>query len=64
MAVQLLPAERRPKVIVCSADCGSPIPAMRPALDRADWLLAKPVSARDLIAAVTALLPGALHSES
>lgn len=62
MAVQLLPPERRPKIIVCSADAGSSLPATRQVLQQADRHLAKPASARDLIAAVTALLPGAVSS--
>jgi CheY-like chemotaxis protein len=64
MAVQLLPAERRPKIIVCSADAGSSVPAIRQAVSRADRFLTKPVAAGDLVAAVTALVPGALRSRS
>jgi CheY-like chemotaxis protein len=56
LAVQLFPVEQRPKIIVCSADAGSSRPAFREAIARADRFLCKPVSARDLIAAVSAML--------
>jgi CheY-like chemotaxis protein len=56
MAVQLLPQERRPKVIVCSADFDSLSPATRHALRQADWLLAKPVAAANLLGAVASVL--------
>lgn len=57
LGVQILPPDRRPKIIVCSSDFSGPTPTEREALKKADWLLAKPFAAADLIAAVRGALP-------
>jgi len=62
MAVRLLPAERRPKIIVCSPDPGAGDATAREALRQADCILATPVSIADLLAAVQKVLPAALNS--
>jgi CheY-like chemotaxis protein len=59
LGVQILPPDRRPKIIVCSSDFSEPTHAEREALRKADWLLAKPFAAADLIAAVRGVLPDA-----
>jgi two-component system chemotaxis response regulator CheY len=59
LALQILPLERRPKIIVCSSDFSGPTQTEREALRKADWLLTKPFAAADLIAAVRSVLPSA-----
>ena len=56
MAVQLFPSERRPGIIICSSDRGSSV--SRWALQAASCFVPKPISAAELIASVTMLLPG------
>jgi CheY-like chemotaxis protein len=55
-AARLMKSDRRPRIIVCSADHDRPDAATRLALQSADRVLAKPLTAATLVSAVSALL--------
>ena len=57
MAIRLLPQNRRPKIIIHSAEHGPSSSAVRQIMNPGDRFLAKPATAGDLIAAVASLLP-------
>ena len=64
MAVRLLPADRRPKIIIHSAEHGPSVSALRQIMTPADRFLTKPAAVGDLIAAVTSLLADAVASRT